>query len=396
MTALDQNFNSLASLLMQRRQMQEQAKQDEQTSALRNLQIQGQQSQLNEQNAQRGALRQLYGANTDQDAYVKQLQAQRDAEETSQIFGNIKNLKAAGAPPEVITNWAKATLGNNPKYKDIVGGLTFIDDTGIELTKQFKDGELRDPSNPQAFLPAGMYKVKGKATGDAANPYAFSSVEPITPKPDQEALLDKRFKQQQELQERQIVAQDRRTQMQMEAADRRALKAATAKETAPGKPLPAGQLESIADMKRVKDVLAEASSDMETGKVSTGPMVGRLQSLGSKIGAADDDFVNVQQKLQTAQNIMLKLRSGAAVTESEYARFLKEYPTPNDPPAVFKRKMKNTIDYANTLMDDKMTIYEEGGYKVPKSVRSGGKAAPTQKSGTPRVTKGGFKITVVK
>ena len=215
-----------------------------------------------------------------------------------------------------------------------------------------------------------------------------------TPKADPDAMLDKRFANQQKLQAEQIAAQARNTDKQIDAADRRAISAAAQKDRAPGKILPAGQLESIADMKRVKDVLAEANSDMSTGKVSTGPVAGRLQALSAKVGAADDSFVNVQQKLQTAQNIMLKLRSGAAVTESEYARFLKEYPTPNDSPATFKRKMANTLAYANTLMDDKMTIYEEGGYKVPQSVRS--KPAAQQKGNAPRVTKGGFKITVVK
>lgn len=143
-----------------------------------------------------------------------------------------------------------------------------------------------------------------------------------------------------------------------------------------GKILPASQLESIADMKRVKDVLAEASDDAFLRQVKTGPVAGRRQAVGAKVGLSGDGFVTVQQKLQTAQNIMLKLRSGAAVTESEYERFLKEYPTPNDPPEVFRRKMDNTLAYAETLMDEKLSIYEEGGYRVPQSVKSGGKAAP--------------------
>lgn len=223
-----------------------------------------------------------------------------------------------------------------------------------------------------------------------------TSVIDTTTKPDQEAMLDKRFANQQKLTQMQIDAQDRRATADRAAADRRA----TQKENGPGKVLPAGQLESVADMKRVKDVLAEANDVMSTGKVSTGPLAGRGQSLASKVGLADDSFVDLQQKLQTAQNIMLKLRSGAAVTESEYARFLKEYPTPNDTAQVFKRKMQNTLNYANTLMDDKMQIYEEGGYRVPQSVKSGNKAskvAPKSNAGPkPMVTKGGFKVTVVK
>jgi hypothetical protein len=160
-----------------------------------------------------------------------------------------------------------------------------------------------------------------------------------------------------------------------------------------GKILPAGQLESIADMKRVKDVMAEAQGLLKATKVDTGPVVGRLQSLGSKVGLASDDFVNVQQKMQTAENIMLKLRSGAAVTESEYQRFKKEFPRTSDSPEVRDRKMNNAINYATELMDSKMSIYEEGGYRVPQSVKSGGKTAAAQpKQGQ---TKKGGRFTII-
>jgi hypothetical protein len=80
---------------------------------------------------------------------------------------------------------------------------------------------------------------------------------------------------------------------------------------------------------------------------------------------ADDSFVDMNQRLQTASNIMLKLRSGAAVTESEYQRFIKEYPQPNDPKEVRERKAKNSIRYMNELIDDKVTAFGESGYKTP-------------------------------
>jgi hypothetical protein len=223
-------------------------------------------------------------------------------------------------------------------------------------------------------------------------------------KPDQEALIDKRFANQQKLQAEQIAAQDRRTAAQIAAADRRSDSRADGSSKPPsgyrwaddgtlqaipggpgdlhgkgGKVLPAGQLESIADMKRVKDVMAEARQAFDSKKVSTGPIAGRAQALGSMVGLASDDFVDVQQKLQTAENIMLKLRSGAAVTESEYQRFKKEFPRTSDAPAVMQRKMNNAIAYADTLMDSKMDIYEEGGYRIPQSVKSGGKPATTVK-----------------
>jgi hypothetical protein len=254
----------------------------------------------------------------------------------------------------------------------------YSDVSGIDMKYQGKKGDYSIVHTPDGTIVA----VNSK------NPKDVQLIQKGTPKPDAETLLDKRLAAQAAIQDKNIAAADRRISQQIEAADRRASR----KESGPGKTLPAGQLESIADMKRVKDVLAEAGALMKSTNVTTGPVVGRLQSLGAKVGASSDDFVNVQQKLQTAQNIMLKLRSGAAVTESEHNRFLKEFPTPNDTGEVFNRKMNNAVNYASTLMDEKMDIYEEGGYKVPRKAASRG--AKPSSGNQPIVTKSGFKVSV--
>ena len=278
-----------------------------------------------------------------------------------------------------------AWLQANPTFAPLLG-----DPSHMQLTQ---DGVLFPASDEKGQPVPGMFWYRG----------ADGSVQwkEIKPQVDQEALIDKRFANQQKLQSEQIAAQDRRTAQQIAAADRRAAKSGTRDTMQGGKPtggkiLPAGQLESIADMKRVKDVLAEASDLLKGGKVDTGPVSGRLQSLGAKVGLASDNFVNLQQKMQTAENIMLKLRSGAAVTESEYQRFKKEFPRTSDTPEVRDRKMSNAIQYASTLMDSKMGIYEEGGYRVPQSVKSGsrlvqkGNAQPKQGQ-----TKKGGRFTII-
>ena len=278
-----------------------------------------------------------------------------------------------------------AWLQANPTFAPLLG-----DPSHMQLTQ---DGVLFPASDEKGQPVPGMFWYRG----------ADGSVQwkEIKPQVDQEALIDKRFANQQKLQSEQIAAQDRRTAQQIAAADRRAAKSGTRDTMQGGKPtggkiLPAGQLESIADMKRVKDVLAEASDLLKGGKVDTGPVSGRLQSLGAKVGLASDNFVNLQQKMQTAENIMLKLRSGAAVTESEYQRFKKEFPRTSDTPEVRDRKMSNAIQYASTLMDSKMDIYEEGGYRVPQSVKSGsrlvqkGNAQPKQGQ-----TKKGGRFTII-
>lgn len=131
----------------------------------------------------------------------------------------------------------------------------------------------------------------------------------------------------------------------------------------PAKPLPAGQLESLSDASQLIKTLKEAQGI--SPKVNTGMVAGRLQSLGQKFGATDENFNQLKQKLSTVENIMLKLRSGAAVTESEYSRFMNEMPTVNDDEKVRDTKMNNAIKYAEELLSGKTATYEEGGYKVP-------------------------------
>lgn len=306
--------------------------------------------------------------------------AKMEAEETQRYFQTVKMMKDAGATPDTITAFSKVALKSNPKYASIADTVSYMDDTKMVVTRDVKDGELPDPTRPGQFMPAGKYELEAVATGNPTNPYKFNKIVPA--KPDAESMLDKRFAQQQQLQAQTIAAQDARLEKTLAAARQRdEMKDQKGKV---GKPLPAAQLESISDMKKVRDTLMEAK-DM-AGTVTTGPVAGRLQSIGAKVGAADNNFVNFQQKLSTAQNIMLKLRSGAAVTDQEYERFLKEYPTPNDPPATRDIKINNAINYATNLMNEKLDIYEEGGYKVP---RQSATKTPGKPSAPNKTSKGG-------
>jgi hypothetical protein len=372
-SGLNSGLANLSKVIDDDRTYQMQQQTMNRQNSLADLQMQTAQIGIDDTNAKQGAKMKVYGVSTPEDAYAAEMKAKLAADKSGRTVKHLESIKAfkgMGATPEFITKYTQSEMMKDPEMAKIAPFVSFIDDTKMEITKDFKDGEIQDPFKPGTFLPAGKYKVVGMATGDPANPYKFDKVEPA--KADAETLLDKRLVAQEAMQDKNIAAADRRMSQQIAAADSRAAH----KESGPGKTLPAGQLESIADMKRVKDVLAEAGDLMKSTNITTGPVAGRLQSLGSKIGAASDDFVNVQQKLQTAQNIMLKLRSGAAVTESEHNRFLKEFPTPNDTGEVFNRKMRNAVNYASTLMDEKMDIYEEGGYKVPRNTASRG-ARPT-------------------
>lgn len=198
-----------------------------------------------------------------------------------------------------------------------------------------------------------------------------------------------------ERQNKQLAAADERLNKTLAAAERRAERAEQLKKT--GKPLPAGQLESLSESANLIKTLNEAKG--LASKVNTGFISGRAQSLGQKIGAAGDDFNQFKQKLSTVENIMLKLRSGAAVTESEYKRFMNEMPTINDDEKTRDVKLANSISYATELLNGKIDTYQEGGYKVPTGLiersQAKGKGQPQANKSAPITTKGGFKVTVV-
>lgn len=407
-----QTLSALGQQIDQDRRMKLQEGKSAQDAQMQALQMQGLQAQLADTAAKQGAIQQMYGAASPQDAYVKQMQAEKDKAEMNTFFGHVDNLKKAGASPQTITEWAKATIGQNPKYADMAQHISFIDDTGLEVTKPFKDGELPDPTHPGQFLPAGTYTVKGKRTGDPNNPIAFSGITPFVQKtdpaahnvqeiPSPDGKTAQKFQYNPSTQRYDIplgkpyAVKSQVPNINIKSGDDKppkgyrwtadgnleAIPGGPGDKKAGGKVLPAGQLEALADMKQLKDTVAEAGALVAKGAVKTGPIAGRSQSLGAMVGLANDDFVNVQQKLQSAQNIMLKLRSGAAVTDQEYARFLKEFPTPNDPPAVFTRKMNNAVKYASDLMDQKMSFYEEGGYRVPKQSATATRSQATKGGG---------------
>jgi hypothetical protein len=155
-----------------------------------------------------------------------------------------------------------------------------------------------------------------------------------------------------------------------------------------GKILTAGALESLANQSLIAKTL-EAAKVMADEKdkngnytVDSGPVSGRAQSLLELGGKASPKFVDYKQKLATVTNIMLKERSGAAVTEQEYARFLKEMPDENTPIATRGTKLNNAIKYMNTLAEEKKNTYRAGGYRVPGD--AGQRATPDVKPPSPQ------------
>ena len=114
--------------------------------------------------------------------------------------------------------------------------------------------------------------------------------------------------------------------------------------------------------------------------VTTGPVAGRVGSTAQTFGAASDQFTDLNSKLQNVHNVMLKLRSGQAVTETEYRRFVREFPTVNDPPAVFQRKADNAINNLQSSLAARGQSLQTTGFAAP-----GTQQRPlTPKAGTAR------------
>jgi hypothetical protein len=84
--------------------------------------------------------------------------------------------------------------------------------------------------------------------------------------------------------------------------------------------LSAGQRESI---DAYDTLLREASSAQAlVDKVNTGPLAGRAGAIGSKLGVSSQDFVNYNSIISNFSSILLRLRSGAAVSDQEYNRIV--------------------------------------------------------------------------
>jgi hypothetical protein len=167
--------NSLADLQMQQGQMQ----------------LQQNQMQMQDAQAQQGAKQDVYGVTDPRAAYAAEMRARQQAERADRTMKHvekIKAFKAMGATPQFLTEWTKSEMMQDPDMAKMAPFVSFIDETKMEITKPFKDGELRDPLNPSAFLPAGTYKVIAKASGDPRDPYRFDKIEPITGKEENQTI----------------------------------------------------------------------------------------------------------------------------------------------------------------------------------------------------------------
>lgn len=271
-TSLDQNFSDLASILMQRRQMQAQQVQQDRANRLSDLQFKQLQREDDYQTGLRNAMTNPGGTGV----ALSQLQPPQPQQNTLASMGNqlpFPQPQASFAPIE-----AKMTPGQagieyarrNNRPEDVIklvsmetelakyaaqGDPVKFQQAKMELDEGTKFFETIKPyaKNPtmlkqiwpqvQQMFPkqtAGINPESVMAQGNALmvplemngqivpNRGVFydeegkSHIIDTTPKPDQEALIDKRFDNQRQLTQMQIDAQDRRAAADRAAAERRA------------------------------------------------------------------------------------------------------------------------------------------------------------------------------
>lgn len=132
-------------------------------------------------NAQQAAKQQFYGVTNPQDMYAKEFEAEKAQKALAakkqgwDIFDSVMgSLEKTNASPDMKTAFAKDLLGKNPEYADLVQHLNYVDTKSIKATRNYAEGELKDPQTGVP-LPAGFYETEAVRTGDPANPFKLTN-----------------------------------------------------------------------------------------------------------------------------------------------------------------------------------------------------------------------------
>lgn len=377
---LGQTISTLNTQDMQRNAQERQ-------NSLADLQIQQGETALADTAAKQAGLQTAYGVETPEDAYAKQYQVAQSAETQKQmsekmkmIMDGFKHFEGAVKDNTMDGKTAKEAFHATMKY----GGIDLAG-SGINVDFGTNGGFYSGPVSKSTLIRMNGKVVPYNNDGIVEKMKVVGS-DPQTNAPIFEATKETVFKENAKPQETwsdpyEIIVGGKKAQVQKSSTGRvqpvvqdtsTTIIDRKSGETKPGKVLPAGQLEALSDASQILKTLSEAQGI--SGNVDTGPIAGRWQSLKQFAGMSSDNFNQLKQKISTVENIMLKLRSGAAVTEQEYKRFLNEMPTVNDDEKILKTKFANATKYMEELLDGKLATYEEGGYKVPSGVKDRSKA----------------------
>jgi hypothetical protein len=144
----------------------------------------------------------------------------------------------------------------------------------------------------------------------------------------------------------------------------------------PGNPS-AGERKDFGDFKTLNEAFDNVEASFAQNSGVTGPIAGRLGTLAQAVPLVKtpEGFTDIKSKLAQAQNALLYLRSGKAISEPEFQRMMKELPSENDKGPDFATKLAN----ARALMDT-FIANRKGAAGVPGGAApAAGGQAPTHR-----------------
>ncbi|MGI9297841.1 MAG: cell envelope integrity protein TolA [Gammaproteobacteria bacterium] len=145
----------------------------------------------------------------------------------------------------------------------------------------------------------------------------------------------------------------------VQAAERQAeaqIRAAEIEKTA--KPITGAEAKAVADIDTTLELLGDIDDIFKPEFV--GQVAGRAGKLREVTGQISDDEVELRQVVADVKDSLLRARSGAAITESEYRRLSAIVPNITDQPNVFKAKLRRFRRNLQRLRSSKMAVATTG------------------------------------
>jgi hypothetical protein len=140
--------------------------------------------------------------------------------------------------------------------------------------------------------------------------------------------------------------------------------------------LGAAQRAEVALFDEIENEANYASTLYDKG-VNTGPVAGRLGVLGQKFGTTGEDFTNLKSAIDNMGSILLRMRSGAAVTPQEFERIAGFIPSINEDEATAKTKISRFYQAISDAKQNYITRQTQSTYQITQQPQSGfNQAAP--------------------
>lgn len=127
----------------------------------------------------------------------------------------------------------------------------------------------------------------------------------------------------------------------------------------------------------------------------TGPLTQYVEGFKERWGIdISNEKVAQRAILQGATNQLLQARSGAAISEGEYQRLLRELPNEGLDPHVFKARLANTVRQFKNLYKTKVQILRKTGHAIPDDLME--PLASPEGPPTPKVSSNVDKFKAIK